>query len=159
MKFRNSAPSLWLVSFLAATLISGCSFWSQSQTSLSVEKLQRIIKQYNLAVETHDPTMGSIFVKPEHVENYINDVEEIRKRITFNKSTLMNVKYFNDGENIKQVYMIPEEGEIFNEAEVTMRYEFVISPSNTMKTKILKQKWESSGDVWYLTPDVPSYFK
>ena len=158
MKFRNPAPSLWLVSFLAATLLCGCSYWSKSQTSLSTEKLQRIIKQYNIALETHSPTMGSVFVNPDHLEDYINDVEEIRKRVTFNKSALMNVVFFNDGERIQQAYMQPEEGEVFNEAEVTMRYELVISPSNVMKTKIIKQKWVSSGNVWYLTPDIGSYF-
>ena len=159
MKFRSTAPSLWLVFFLTVTPLAGCSFWSQSQTSRSTQNLQRIIKQYNIALETHDPTMGSIFVKPERVADYINDVEEIRKRVTFNKSTLMNVEYFHDGERIKQVYMVPEEGEAFDEAEVTMRYELVISPSNTMKTKIIKQKWESSGNVWHLIPDIGSYFK
>jgi hypothetical protein len=159
MKFRNSSTSFWAISILIAVLISGCSYWEKSKTSLMTEKLQRIIKQYNLALETHDPSMGSMFVNPENVEDYINDVEKIRKRITFNKSTLVNIKYLNDGEPIKQVYMHPEEGEIFNEAEVTMRYELVISPSNTVRTKILKQQWKSSGDVWYLTPDIESYFK
>lgn len=159
MKFRNPAPSLWLVFFLTVTPLAGCSYWSKSQASMSAEKLQRIIKQYNIALETHDPTMGSIFVKPDRVADYINDVEEIRKRVTFNKSTLMNVEYFHDGERIKQVYMRPEEGEVFDEAEVTIRYELVISPSNTMKTRIIKQKWESSGNVWYLIPDIDAYFK
>ena len=159
MKFCNSATSFWAISILIAVLLSGCSYWEKSQTSLMTDKLQRIIKQYNLALETHDPTMGSVFVNPENAEDYINDVEKIRKRITFNKSTLMNVKYMNDGEPIKQVYMYPEEGEVFNEAEVTMRYELVISPSNTVRTKILKQQWKSSGDAWYLTPDIESYFK
>ena len=159
MKFRFSPSFPWVIFVLIAILFSGCSYWEKSQTSLMTEKLQRIIKQYNLALETHDPTMGSVFVNPEHTEDYINDVEEVRKRITFNKSTLVNIRYFNDGEPIKQVYMQPYEGETFNEAEVTMRYELVISPSNTVQTKILKQKWTSSGDVWYLTPDIPAYFK
>ncbi|MGV7221547.1 MAG: hypothetical protein ACQ9MH_08485 [Nitrospinales bacterium] len=159
MKFRHLSISPLAISILTAMFLSGCSYWEKSQTSLLTEKLQRIVKQYNLALETHDPSMGSIFVNPEHVEDYINDVEKIRKRVTFNKSTLVNVKYSFDGEPIKQVYMQPLEGEIFNEAEVTMRYELVISPSNTVKTKILKQQWVSSGDVWFLTPDIESYFK
>jgi len=80
MKFRNSAPSLWVASILTAILISGCSYWDKSQTSFITEKLQRIIKQYNIELETHSSTMGSMFVKPEHVEAYINDVEQVRKR-------------------------------------------------------------------------------
>ena len=159
MKFRNSPAYLWAISILITLFLSGCSYWEKSQTSLMTEKLQRIVKQYNLALETHDPSMGSMFVNPEFIEDYINDVEEIRKRVTFNKSTLVNVKYLNDGVPIKQAYMIPAEGEIFNEAEVTMRYELVISPSNIVETKILKQKWTSAADVWLLTPDIESYFK
>jgi hypothetical protein len=159
MKFRNSPAYLWAISILITLFLSGCSYWDKSQTALMTEKLQRIIKQYNLALETHDPSMGSMFVNPEFIEDYINDVEEIRKRVTFNKSTLVNVKYLNNGEPIKQAYMIPAEGEVFNEAEVTMRYELVISPSNIVETKILKQKWTSAADVWLLTPDIESYFK
>jgi hypothetical protein len=159
MKFRNSPAYLLVISILLVIFLSGCSYWDKSQTSLMTEKLQRIIKQYNLALETHDPSMGSMFVNPEFIEDYINDVEKIRKRITFNKSTLVNVKYLFNGEPVKQVYMQPEEGEVFNEAEVTMRYELVISPSNIVQTKLLKQKWTSAADVWLLTPDVESYFK
>ena len=159
MKFRSLSTSLFAISILTAMLLSGCSFWEKSQTSLKTEKLQKIIKQYNLALETHDPSMGAVFIHPNYIEDYINDVEKIRKRITFDKSTLVNVQYLNDGEPIDQVYMQPAEGAIFNEAEVTMRYELVISPSNTVRTKILKQKWNSSGDVWFLKQDIESYFK
>ena len=162
MKFRNSVPSLWFVVFLAAPsimLVSGCALWAEKQTEITTDKLQRIIKQYNLALETHSPTMGSVFVEPGHVEDYIRAVEEIRDKVTFNQSTLVNIVFFNDGEPIKQVYMVPEPGEVFNEAEVTMRYQLVISPSATLKTRILKQKWVASGNVWYLIPDVDSFLQ
>lgn len=162
MKFRNTVPSLWLVFFLAVLsimFVSGCALWAEKQTEITTDKLQRIIKQYNLALETHSPTMGSVFVEPGHVEDYIRAVEEIRDKVTFNQSTLVNIVFLNDGEPVKQVYMQPEPGEVFNEAEVTIRYRLVVSPSTTMKTKILKQKWVASGNVWYLIPEVDSFFK
>lgn len=161
MKFRRAASplrSILLYIIIPALISAGCATW-KDKTGPSPDKLMRIMKQYNVQFETHSSAMGATFVEPTHLENYHIQADEVRERVTFSDSVMLGVVFLKDGEPVKQAHMIPEEDSDYNEAEVTMRYKLVVSPSITVETLITKQKWVTSGNVWYLIPDLDPFLK
>ncbi len=161
MKFRRAASplrSILLTIIIPALIFSGCATWKE-ETGPSADKLMRIMKQYNVLFETHSGAMGATFVEPKHLEKYHVQVDEVRERVTFSDSVMLSIVFLKDGKPVKQTHMTPEKDSDYNEAEVTMRYKLVISPSNTVGTLITKQKWVTSGNVWYLIPDLDPFLK
>ncbi|MCH8903328.1 MAG: hypothetical protein IIA45_05385 [Bacteroidetes bacterium] len=143
---------------IPALIFSGCATWKE-ETGPSPDKLMRIMKQYNVLFETHSGAMGATFVEPKHLEKYHIQADEVRERVTFSDSVMLSIVFLKDGKPVKQTHMTPEKDSDYNEAEVTMRYKLVISPSNTVRTLITKQKWITSGTVWYLIPDLDPFLK
>lgn len=103
--------------------------------------------------------MGAMFVSPEYLEEYNIEADQIRERFTFSESAVLSTVFLKDGEPVPQTHLIPDPESGFNEAEVTIRYKLVKSPSNQLQTMITKQKWVVSGDVWYLIPDLEPFLK
>lgn len=161
MKFRRAASplrSILLFIIFPALIFSGCATW-EKEMGPSPDKLMRIMEQYNVLFETHSGAMGATFVEPAHLENYHLRADEVRERVTFSDSIMLGIVFLKDGEPVKQVHMIPEKDSDYNEAEVTMRYKLVISPSVTVETLITKQKWVTSGSIWYLIPDLDPFLE
>lgn len=159
MKFRRAASplrSILLSMIIPALIFSGCATWKE-EIGPSPDKLMRIMKQYNVQFETHSGAMGATFVEPTHLEKYHIQADEVRERVTFSDSVILSVVFLKDGEPVKQTHMIPDKDSDYNEAEVTLRYKLVISPSATVKTLITKQKWVTSGTIWYLIPDLDPF--
>ncbi len=117
------------------------------------ENLERIMKLYNNEFESRSDKAGAMWVDHNMKAEYLAQVHEIFERISFVNSQVLNVVFKKSGKMITNSGGNPVAD--FDEALVLIRYEYVLSPSVSLKTKVVKQRWVlNAGRVWNLIPDL-----
>ena len=154
MTFRNPALiQLAICLALPLLMISGCTSTSEKH----LEQLNKVIKVYNNAFESKSTSGGSKYVAEDKRKDYLIDYEEIKERVTFNESQILDFKYLKNGEPVTLNLKDPDKE--FNEAQVLMRYKILLTPSITLKTVIIEQHWIFKGAMWQLEPDLKPFLK
>lgn len=117
------------------------------------ESLDRIMKLYNNEFESRSDRAGAMWVEHNMKAEYLTQVKEIFNRISFVDSQVLNVVFKKSGALVQNTGGNPA-GD-FDEAIVAIRYEYVMSPSVSVKTKVVKQRWVMKSDgVWNLIPNL-----
>jgi len=153
LPFSRFLPWTFLCT-LSLALFTGCA--SAPETHL--EELEVILKSYNNAFEAKQENGGVQYVKGDMRTHYLMKYAEIRKRVSFSSSILVNKMYYQ-GENpvlLDEKKMKSKKKE-FNKAILTMRYELIVKPSNQVKTLVHNQNWVYANDHWELEPDLEPF--
>ena len=157
MTFRHSISKFtWLTACLASPLLltAGC---SSSPSEKHLEQLNKVIKVYNNAFESKSTNGGGKYVVEEKRKDYLIDYAEIKEKVSFNESQILDFKYLKDGEPVPLNIKDPEKE--FNEARILMRYKIIRVPSVTLKTVIIEQHWTHNGAMWQLEPDLKPFLQ
>ena len=144
--------------FLGLLLLcaSACSMIPESHER-DYERLDKIIRLYNNEFESKSDAAGSMWVKNEMKAEYLTKVKELYDRINFVSSQTISIVFKNKGKMIVQSNTSP--GGDFDEAIVSNRYEYILAPSVSLKTKIIKQHWAlQPNGVWNLAPDLSPFY-
>lgn len=158
MKSRKTPapwPILILFFFLSLLVSQGC-----GKKNVHVDQnsdLQKKIELYNDSLENKQSTAGALLVRKAEYEGFMLKFPDIQEKVTFDEQSIVGITFLMDGAPVKQTALAPEED--FNEAVVTIRYRIVVSPSNRLKTIIVKQKWVRENDEWFVIPDLDVFFK
>ncbi len=156
MTFHHPVSKLILLTACLALpplMTSGCA----NAPEKHLEQLNKIIKIYNNAFESKSTTGGSKYVTEEKRKDYLIDYVEIRERVSFNESQILDFQYLKDGETVPLDVKDPEKE--FNEARILMRYKILTKPSVTLKTIIIEQHWTYNGVIWLLDPDLKPFLQ
>lgn len=144
----------WLIAVCSlGLLMAGCA----STPNKYMEQLGKVTKIYNNSFESKSETGGATMVKKEMRSDYLIRYAEIRDRISINESQAIDYTYLQDGDPV--VLDISDPDKDFNEVLITMRYQYILSPSNQLKTIISKQQWRHNGIIWQLEPDLDAFLK
>lgn len=148
-------PTLILIFFLSLPVVQGC-----GKKNVHIEHntdLQKKIELYNDSLENKQSAAWALMVRKADFEGFMLRFPDIQEKVTFDEQSIIGITFLKDGTPVKQTHLAPEED--FNEAEVTIRYRVVVSPSNRLKTIVVKQKWVREKDEWYVIPDLDAFFK
>lgn len=141
---RNFFALILISAFITAC--SGIPFYEQQGD------LDDAIKYYNDNFEAKLLDRSSALVHLDKREDFMTRSTDITNRITFYESKIVNIYLLKEG---KPIPINPSFGEgSFDEAIVTIRYQLVVSPSNRLKTLIVKQKWALTNHQWRVYPNL-----
>ncbi len=139
---------------LSLLFFSGCA--SAPETHL--EDLEVILKAYNNAFEAKADNGGSQYVKDDMRTHYLMKFAEIRKKVSFSSSLLVNKTYYQENNPVLlDDEKMKSKKPVFNKAVITMRYELIVKPSNQVKTLVHNQVWVYAQDHWELEPDLEPF--
>jgi len=113
------------------------------------EDLDLSIKAYNLEFESKAIDRTARFVHPDHRAEYMERSLEMTKRLTIFDSTILDIKFFNNG--VKTSIKSKEE---FDRAIVVIRYQLAVLPSTILKNPTIEQEWVLHQDQWVTIPDI-----
>ncbi|MCH8156631.1 MAG: hypothetical protein IID18_02580 [Nitrospinae bacterium] len=121
----------------------------------SQKDLDRSIKFYNNFFEGKLLDRSTMLVHRDKQEDFMLAAPDFMDRVTFFESKVVGVHLFKDGAPVPPDPGFLEGG--FDEAEVILRYRLVVSPSNTLKTLVIHQKWILENGQWFVLPDLNAY--
>ncbi len=153
----SCVPCFCLAAFLFALFASGCSTLMPDEHARNYEQLERIMRLYNNEFESRSDRAGAMWVKDEFKGQYLTQVKEIQDRVNFVNSQIISVTFSKAGKPIAQSESRPQMD--FDEALVLNRYEYVVSPSVSLKTRTIEQRWVLIGSGWKLIPNLSAFFK
>ena len=78
---------------------------------------------------------------------------EMTKRLTIFDSTILDIKFFNNG-----VQTSIGSKEDFDRAIVVIRYQLAILPSTILKNPTIEQEWVLHQEQWVTIPDINQLF-
>ena len=107
------------------------------------------IKAYNLGFESKAIDRTAPFVHPAHRAEYMEKSLELTKRLTIFDSTILDIKFFNNG--VKTSIGSKEE---FDRAIVVIRYQLAVLPSTTLKNPTIEQEWVHYQEQWVTIPNI-----
>ena len=146
MKFTNSR-ALTAILFLLMFVFASCETLDRY---LKTQKdLDLSIKAYNLGFESKAIDRTAPFVHPAHRAKYMEKSLELTKRLTIFDSTILDIKFFNNG-----VQTSIGSKEDYDRAIVVIRYQLVVLPSNKVKNPIIEQEWVRYQEQWVTIPDM-----
>jgi hypothetical protein len=151
LKFERSrtliAILFLIMFFLASCATLGLYFKTQKDLDSS-------IKAYNLGFESKAIDRTALFVHPAHRAEYMEKSLEITKRLTIFDSTILDIKFFNNG-----VQTSIGSKEDFDRAIVVIRYQLAILPSPILKNLTIEQEWVLHQEQWVTIPDISQLFE
>lgn len=123
-----------------------------------LEELEVILKAYNNAFEAKSDNGGVQYVKGDMKTHYLMKYAEIRKKVSFSSSILVNKMYYQgDDPVLLDEKKMKSKKQVFNKAIITIRYELTVKPSNQVKTLVHNQHWVFVKDHWELEPDLEPF--
>lgn len=155
MKRPHPLPlkTCFLIPAMMFLLFSSACSMMQKDHEDDYENLNRIMKLYNNEFESKSDRAGAMWVKHDMKSDYLIQAKEVFSRINFVDSQVLNVVFKKSGKMVQNNGGAP--GNDFDEALVLIRYEYVLSPSVSVKTKMVKQRWIMLPDgAWNLVPDL-----
>lgn len=150
----RSLLSFLSTGFLFGLVFAGCI--SDKSHIESYNKLQRNSLVFNEAFKNKRSDPMEMLIPVDIRDKFMEEFHEIKKRVTFDEVEIVKIAYFKDGTLLQPSRLGPEED--FDEAEITLRYQVVVSPSNSLKTIMLKQKWVKENDDWVIIPNLDPFF-
>ena len=133
--------------FLAIFTSNSCG--TLGSLSQSQKELDLSIKTYNLEFESKAIDASAQFVHPLYRPEYLSNSLEVRKRITFFDSTIIDIRFFNNG-----VPTTRNSNERFDRAIVIIRYQVTVLPRTKLETITVEQEWVRYQDQWVTIPDL-----
>jgi len=152
--FSFRFPGVILMAWL---ILNGCGTLIKKSHQKDMERLQRIIKIYNNEFESKSNRAGAMWVRDDLKAEYLTRIKEVFDRVTFMNSQILSITFKSQGKPIAQNGSVPEED--FDEALVAIRYEYVLSPSISLKTKVIQQRWTKQDGSWKLVPDLKEFLQ
>jgi hypothetical protein len=150
LKFERSR-ALTAILFLIMFVLASCETLG---LYLKTQKdLDSSIKAYNLGFESKAIDRTALFVHPAHRAEYMEKSLEMTKRLTIFDSTILDIKFFNNG-----VQTSIGSKEDFDRAIVVIRYQLAILPSTILKNPTIEQEWVLHQEQWVTIPDISQLF-
>ena len=146
LKFTNSR-ALTAILFLLMFVFASCEtldLYLKTQKDLDLS-----IKAYNLGFESKAIDRTAPFVHPAHRAEYMEKSLELTKRLTIFDSTILDIKFFNNG--VKTSIGSKEE---FDRAIVVIRYQLAVLPSTILKNPTIEQEWVLHQEQWVTIPNI-----
>ena len=146
LKFSYSR-ALTAILFLLMFVLASCEtldLYLKTQKDLDLS-----IKPYNLGFESKAIDKIAPFVHPAHRAEYMEKSLELTKRLTIFNSTILDIKFFNNG--VKTSIGSKEE---FDRAIVVIRYQLAVLPSTILKNPTIKQEWVLHQQQWVTIPNI-----
>jgi len=140
------------LSFFCITLMA-CTPGMFTRTA---EQLDDNIRLFNLKFESQAGHHVLFLVDPDFREDYMSKIHSFNERVRFMDSSLITLDFLQNGTSLTKKSPDPED---FDSALATFSYQLTISPSVTLETHIIKQKWVLKEDRWFVQPDLGSFFK
>jgi len=123
----------------------------------TADQLDDNIRLFNLKFESQAGHHVLYLVDPDFREAYMSKINSFNERVRFMDSALINLEFLNeDGLPLTKKSLDDED---FKSASAIFSYQMTISPSVTLETHIIKQKWVLKEDRWFVQPDLDSFFK
>ena len=146
LKVTNSR-ALTAILFLLIFILASC---ETLDLYLKTHKdLDLSIKAYNLGFESKAMNRTAPFVHPAHRAEYMKKSLELKKRLAIFDSTILDIKFFNNG--VKTSIKSKEE---FDRAIVVIRYQLAVLPSTILKNPTIEQEWVLHQDQWITIPNI-----
>ncbi len=158
MNSRYSKLLIFLIAGLCVFWVSACATGDKKEDDYlkNHKTLSKRIKLFNQEFETRSNIASDKMVKDDHREEFLKYIDDIHLNILFNKSTIISIKYYQDGLPISQNSRFPKEN--FNKAVLSIKYEIVVHPSSKLKTLFVKQPWElleiDGKKKWVVIPEM-----
>jgi hypothetical protein len=146
LKFKHSR-ALTAMFFLIMFFFASCGnldLYLKTQKDLDLS-----IKAYNLGFESKAIDRTAQFVHPAHRAEYMAKSLEMTKRLTIFDSTILDIKFFNNG-----VQTSIGSKEDYDRAIVIIRYQLIVLPSNKLKNPIIEQEWVRYQEQWVTIPNM-----
>jgi hypothetical protein len=146
LKFTNSR-ALTAILFLLMFVLASCEtldLYLKTQKGLDLS-----IKAYNLGFESKAIDRMALFVHPAHRAEYMEKLLEMTKRLTIFDSTILDIKFFNNG-----IQTSIGSKEDYDRAIVVIRYQLVLLPSTKLKYSIIEQEWVRYQEQWVTIPNI-----
>jgi|GEM_PF-536750 len=152
---ETSRPSLYSKLNIFAFLIVSCLVSLQACTpgmiSRSTKQLDDNISLFNLKFEGRAGHHALFLVDPDYREKFMSKIHTFNERIRFMDSSLISMEFLHNDEKIDPNNI---EAEDLKTALATFSYQVTRSPSVTLETLLVKQKWVLKNDSWYVQPDL-----
>lgn len=94
-------------------------------------------------------------VHPDSRPDFVMKSQDIKDRVSFFDSALVDIKFFKEGAPAIMDGENPEEE--FDKAVVMMRYRLSVLPSNSLKNIVIEQEWNKVGNTWFVSPDLTKF--
>ena len=146
LKFKHSR-ALIAMFFLLMFVFTSCGtldLYLKTQKDLDLS-----IKTYTLGFESKAFDRTAMFVHPAHRAEYMEKSLELTKRLTIFDSTILDIKFFNNG-----VQTSIGSKEEFDKAIVVIRYQLAVLPSTILKNPTIEQEWVFHQDQWVIIPNI-----
>ena len=146
LKFEHSR-ALTAILFLLMFVFASCETLDRY---LKTQKdLDLSIKAYNHGFESKVIDRTALFVHPAHRAEYMAKSLEMTKRLTIFDSTILDIKFFNNG-----VQTSIGSKEDYDRAIVVIRYQLFVLPSTKLKNPIIEQEWVRYQEQWVTIPNM-----
>ncbi len=161
MNSRHSRFLFLLAAGLCVFWISACATGDKKEDDYlkNQKTLSKRIEVFNQEFESRNNIASDMMVRDDHREEFLKYIDDIHHNVLFNKSTIIGIKYYQDGLPISQNSRFPKEN--FNKAVASIKYEIVVHPSNKLKTLFVKQPWElleiEGKKKWMVTPELDAF--
>jgi len=139
---------------LLLALFSACAHYSLMNLQ---DDLQTNVYQFNKRFTGKMMDLSAGYVLMDKRKDFLINSNQIKEKVTFFDSSLLDIQYFNDDQPVKKTTEGAEKE--FNKAVATMRYQISILPSNQLKTIIVDQIWLLDEDLWMVEPDLDVFLK
>jgi hypothetical protein len=139
---------------LLLALFSACAHYSLMNLQ---DDLQTNVYQFNKRFSGKMMDLSASFVLMDKRKDFLINSNQIKEKVTFFDSSLLDIQYFNDGQLVKKTTEGAEKE--FNKAVATMRYQISILPSNQLKTIIVDQTWVLDEELWMVDPDLSVFLE
>jgi hypothetical protein len=149
----SSPLRTFILLYLFCIALTACTPGMFTRTA---EQLDDNIKLFNLKFESQAGHHVLFLVDPDFREGYMSKIISFNERVRFMDSSLITLEFLHDGSPLNKKSLDAED---FNSASVTFSYQLTISPSVTLESHIIKQKWVLKDDRWFVQPDLDSFFK
>jgi hypothetical protein len=149
LKFEHSR-ALTSTFFLLIFIFASCGtldLYHKTQKDLDSS-----IKAYNLGFESKAIDRTALFVHPAHRAEYMGKSLEMTKRLTIFDSTILDIKFFNNGVQTSIGSKVN-----FNRAIVVIRYQLAVLPNTKLKNPIIEQEWVRHQEQWVTIPNISAF--
>ena len=158
MKYSRTFICEFSILFLLCTVLSGTGCTTMDPFSKSQSDLEKSIRLFNRELESRSVETSSLFVSPPDRQEYLTKMHELKDKITFYESSVLDLKFYKDNIPIS-VEPDGKAGPGFDMVVATMRYKFSVSPATQLKTKIVHHEWKLLQNKWFVIPDINMFLE
>ncbi len=148
-------PFICLLFIFCVTLQGAC---TPAMITRSTKQLDDNISLFNLKFEGRAGHHAMFLVDPDFREGYMSKIYNFNERIRFMDSSMVGLQFLKNGLPVTKK-PDDDDDESFNSALATFSYQLTISPSVTLESRTVKQKWVLKNDHWYVQPNLDIFFK